>query len=426
MNMKRYLIRSTIGLGMSAVLLGGSVLLPASSSIPMAHAASASSGVDVTSKIEKLGQPFKGGPYARNVWDMQVYDGKIYLGSGNSSNSGPSPNAGPVPIIYFDPSGKKFVTEKVVSTDSKTGKKVTREVTADEQVDTFKILKGKLYIPGNDSVVPGWKYGNFYELGSDSWTEYQNIPDALHVYDMAYYQGKMFAAVGTEDSPVVMMSGDDGKTWQQFARIDGYGSRAYKFFQFKGKLYAAAIIMPDNKIWGDETHVLAIDKNLNATQEKVNGKNILPGMSFAQEAGKTPYSRISKTVVVDNKLVYIAGELYNDSQTMPEALIAASDVNNGKRVELPDPKAVPTDMITRGKVLYVLAYSKQADGSYINHVYKTRNLNKWYPVLQFKQDTYAKSLEELNGDFYFGLGTDTEPLAASSGQILRVKASSLK
>lgn len=425
MKMKRYLLQSTIGIGVSAALLSGSVVLPAWSHAPLASAAAAS-GVDVTSSIEKLGQPFKGGPYARNVWDMQVYDGKIYLGSGNSSNSGPSPNAGPVPIVYYDPASSKFVTEKVVSTDSKTGKPVTREVTADEQIDTFKILKGKLYIPGNDSVVPGWKNGNFYELGNGSWTEYQNIPDALHVYDMAYYGGKMFAAVGTEDSPVVMMSGDDGKTWEQFARIDGYGSRAYKFFQFKGKLYAAAIIMPDNKIWGDETHVLAIDKNLKATQEKVNGKHILPGMTFVQEAGKTPYSRISKTVVVNNKLVYIAGELYNDSQTMPEALIAASNINDGKRVELPDAKAIPTDMITRGKVLYVLTYTKQSDGSYMNRVYKTRNVNQWYPVLQFKQSTYAKSLEELNGDFYFGLGTDTEPLAASSGQILRVKAAMLK
>ncbi|WP_322904729.1 hypothetical protein [Paenibacillus campi] len=426
MNRRRYLLRSTTILGISAALLSSSVVLPASNHAPIAHAAATSSGVDVTSTIEQLGQPFKGGPYARNVWDMQVYDGKIYLGSGNSSNSGPSPNAGPVPIIYFDPATSQFVTEQVVSMDSKTGKKVTRDVTADEQIDTFKIIKGKLYIPGNDSVVPGWKYGNFYERGNGNWTEYQNIPNALHVYDLAYYGGKLFAAIGTEDSPVVMMSGDDGKTWEPFARIDSYGSRAYKFFQFKGKLYAAAIIMPDNQIWGDETHVLAIDSNLKATQQKVNGKHILPGMSFVQQAGKTPYSRISKTVVVNNQLVYIAGELYNDSQTMPEALIAASNVNEGKRVQLPDAQAIPTDLLVRDNVLYVLAYSKQADGSYMNRVYKTRNLKQWYPVLQFKRDTYAKSLELLNGDFYFGLGTDTKPLAASAGQILRVKAAMLK
>ncbi|WP_411343348.1 hypothetical protein ACE3MZ_17140 [Paenibacillus sp. WLX1005] len=425
MNMQKNWMKPVLTISLSATLLAGSASLSGYTDTPTAAAATTAKS-DVTSKLENLGQPFKSEPYARNVWDMQVFDGKIYLGSGNSSNSGPSPNAGPIPVIYYDPSSNKFVTQKVISTDAKTGKETTREVTDDEQIDTFKIMKGKLYIPGNDSIVPGWKYGNFYELNGESWTEYQNIPDALHVYDLAYYQGEMFAAVGTEQTPVVMVSSDNGKTWDKLAAIDGYGSRAYKFFQFKGKLYAAAIIMPDNQIWGDETHVLSIDKNLKVTQQKINGKNILPGMKFVQEPGKTPYNRISKTVVVNNQLVYIAGELYNDAQTMPEALIAAKDIDDARRITLPDTKALPTDMIVRNNVLYVLTYTKQSDGSYINRVYKTRNLKNWSQLLQFEKGTYAKSLEELNGDFYFGLGTDTEPLAASAGQILRVKAADIR
>ncbi|MFD1907584.1 hypothetical protein ACFTAO_16605 [Paenibacillus rhizoplanae] len=32
----------------------------------------------------------------------------------------------------------------------------------DEQIDTFKVLNGELYIPGHDSRVPGWAYGNFF------------------------------------------------------------------------------------------------------------------------------------------------------------------------------------------------------------------------------------------------------------------------
>lgn len=55
--------------------------------------------VDVSSSITVLGSPFKKAAYARNVWDMQLFGGKIYLGHGNSSNNAPSPNAGPVQSI---------------------------------------------------------------------------------------------------------------------------------------------------------------------------------------------------------------------------------------------------------------------------------------------------------------------------------------
>lgn len=413
---------------LTPALLAGCIMFTGSAAFP-ANGYSAQTAkmtnVDVTSKLEVLGQPFTNEPYARNVWDMQVFDGKIYLGHGNSSNDGPSPNAGPVPIIYYDPQTGKFVTQKVIATNAKTGKQETRNVTDDEQIDTFKIFRNKLYIPGNDSVIPGWQYGNYYELSGDHWNEYQNLPGGIHVYDMAYYQGKLFAAIGTEDTPMVLMSGDNGKTWKEFAKIDGLGSRTYKFFQFKGMLYASAIIIPDNKTWDDETHLLAIDKDLNIHQQKVTGKSLLPGMTFVAKPGSSPYKKISKTIVLNNQLVYIAGELYNDSQIMPESLIAAKSIDNARAVQLPDRSARPTDMIMRGKVLYVLTYTKQADGSYINRVYQTRNLNKWQEVLTFKQDTYAKSLEEYKGDFYFGLGTDTEPLSESAGKILRIQAADL-
>ena len=40
--------------------------------------------------------------YAKNIWDMQLYNNKIYLGAGNSSNFGAAKNAGRVPVICYD------------------------------------------------------------------------------------------------------------------------------------------------------------------------------------------------------------------------------------------------------------------------------------------------------------------------------------
>lgn len=131
---------------------------------------------DVSSSITVLGSPFKKAAYARNVWDMQLFGGKIYLGHGNSSNNAPVPNAGPVPIYYWDLAQNKFSVQDVTYTNPATGKVTTNVYVMDEQIDTFKVLNGELYIPGHDSRVPGWAYGNFYRLNGDHWDQYMNIP----------------------------------------------------------------------------------------------------------------------------------------------------------------------------------------------------------------------------------------------------------
>ena len=66
---------------------------------------------DVTSQLEFLGNPGASyypadvrWRYARNPWDLQVFDGKVYIGSVNSSNVGPAANAGSAvgPIPNYD------------------------------------------------------------------------------------------------------------------------------------------------------------------------------------------------------------------------------------------------------------------------------------------------------------------------------------
>jgi hypothetical protein len=59
---------------------------------------------DVTAYVENLGNPFTAKPtYARNVWDMQVFNGRLYFGHGNASNLNPSPNAGPINVPCEQP-----------------------------------------------------------------------------------------------------------------------------------------------------------------------------------------------------------------------------------------------------------------------------------------------------------------------------------
>ena len=54
----------------------------------------------------------------------------------------------------------------------------------------------------------------------------------------------------------------------------------------------------------------------------------------------------------------------------------------------------------------MLTYTRKQANVYVSRVYQTNDLTTWNEILRFTQDTYAKSFEELDGDFYFGLGTD--------------------
>lgn len=139
-----------------AAFLISSLLFAAPAETPSKSGAPAE-GKNLTSMMEDLGIPteerFKGGfLYARNPWAMIDYKGRIYVGSGNSSNLGPGTNAGPVPILSLDPETKVFTKEWDVP---------------DEQIDLFRVLSdGLLYIPGHDPKE-GWELGNFYRKKVD-------------------------------------------------------------------------------------------------------------------------------------------------------------------------------------------------------------------------------------------------------------------
>ena len=59
---------------------------------------------DVTSSIQKIGNPFLDkSVYGRNVWDMQLFNGRIYMGHGDTNS-----NVGPIPIWSYQPLSKGF------------------------------------------------------------------------------------------------------------------------------------------------------------------------------------------------------------------------------------------------------------------------------------------------------------------------------
>lgn len=356
---------------------------------------------DITSQLKLLGNPLKtkyndNTPrvYARNVWDMHAYNGKIYFGGGNSSNAAPAANAGKAELWSFDVTSQNFIKEFTVD---------------DEQIHLIREFDNQLYIPGHDASE-SWDFGNFYRLENSIWKKYRTIPNAIHVYDIYKWGNRLFASIGPQKtSRSIMVSDDGGNTWYNsyctYTTVNGdikevaFQSRIYNIFPLSNKLYALPMVYSGS---GNAFTWLT-------------GNNPL----YAGEKGAT---RIERSVVFDNQTAYILGKTYNDHQYLPVALCRAKDSQNVSRIALAE-GVLPRDILLKEGYLVVLVSKLNPDNTYSNMVLLTSDISsefvEWKELFRFTAGTFARSFEYLNGVFYFGLGCETEePLSPETGNIL--------
>lgn len=105
---------------------------------------------DVSERLEKLGHPLAkrypdGSEFqdARNISDLKAFDGKLYVGHGDWGL-----NSGPTDLWYYDLHKQEFVKQGQIE---------------DEAADQFRVINGRLYVPGTDPQED-WSLGNFYRL----------------------------------------------------------------------------------------------------------------------------------------------------------------------------------------------------------------------------------------------------------------------
>lgn len=381
---------------------------------------------DLTDRVEVLGNPYqskyKDGEevYARNIWDMQSYQGAIYLGAGNSSNKGPAQNVGPVPIIKFDPVTQKFIEEGVVD---------------DEQIDVYYVFDGELYTPGHDPRE-SWELGNFYRRDSNgTWVKHRNIPGAIHTYSLAWHKGKLFGSLGIREGAAVSISEDQGKTWKV---IPVGRSRAYGFLNVADSLYAVKRF-PSLIQWEDEMTVDEQDQynpvfEFKAPNSFIARKDLTPEIFFPKTRLKDNKTvKIVRPLTAGEKAVYIGAYTHNDHQFLPFGVYVATSLAAGHvqvdKISIPD-EYRPWDLLLKDNYLYVLIEGRNGDKTTIRVIRSPVNkLADWSEVLHFSAPTFARSFEILDNDFYFGLGSEIESskrwwqeeLRVETGQILRIK-----
>jgi hypothetical protein len=295
---------------------------------------------NVTDKVQLLGNPFNKQTYARNVWDMQFFNGAIYLGHGNSSDYQSATNAGPIDIIKYDIVSNSFINEYTVN---------------ENQIDVFNIINGRLVVPGHETRDTTG-YGSFYTLDGQ-WTKSSTIPLALNVYDMTEYNGKLYAVNRSKGPGPVLYSEDGGRTWETVTTTDGTtfvasGKAAYSLFKFKGDLYAASTMT--NARASSSNNILKISVSA-VTAIKFNGTEMFPGLPSYMTL------KLKRVNIISDNMLFISGKSMNQHQYEPTALYISNVIGKSRKITFEESKALPNDILIRGTSVYVLASIKISD-----------------------------------------------------------------
>ena len=407
---------TTLGVGLT---VGISLLVTKTLLWPMDSTAQTCTKVpqkDVTARLDLLGMPFKTGkyaksqPYARNVWVMYPFQNKVYLGHGDSNS-----NRGPIPLWFFNLKSRRFKFQFVAP---------------EEQIRDFQAIGSTLYTPGIDARG-NWKFGNFYRLKKKGWQKVRTLPGGVHVWSIQGFQRQLWSVIRRQDSHgYLLRSGDGGRSWQdvQVLRAD-----PAQLVRFETSLY----VFGGGRPW-------QVDATLKPIQRQdLDLPTLFPNHSQA--------TLVTKAVAYQSQLAYLSNvprfasstsqntKVLNseDPHLQPPGLFAAQSLkpNNTKvqRIQL-EANEVPWDLLASKQGLYVLTSERQnvsGKQRFVNRVRKAMDQNHWCEILTFESETFARSFTQLQGHWYFGLGTDygekygrksyTQRAHPQSGTILRTQ-----
>ena len=266
---------------------------------------------------------------ARCVWDMTVYDGKLYVGCGDYNN-----NTGGVPVMScaLDDLGN-WQREAIL---------------LEEQIGCFCLIDGKLTIPGWDPKDTP-EYCNYYQLEDGKWQTHSGLPDGWHNFDLVRFDGKLFAGIGADAGQTPIVVSENGTDFERVPMLKngepvdtsaGELIRTYNFWVLNDTLYA-------------DFHHQNISENINVVEVYRYedgkfvwcvglGKKLNMAAMGCQNLGK-PWA----DAVVDDTLFLTTGWLYK-----------TTDMVEYTQVSLPN-YAVTYDIYTHNGVMYLLTASRE-------------------------------------------------------------------
>ena len=366
-----------------------------------------------------------------NVWDLQSFEQKIYLGAGSVAQ-----NVGPISVWAYDPAKKTFIDEYTVP---------------DEAIEHFQVIDDSLYIPAadprsNDNI----KY--YHKPAGGEWEKIASPAVKLaHVRDIHQLedQGLLIVGNGRSTQPknrqppgAALVNRSDATVVEVevtgFPQADGVtfidSTWFLSVFSFEDRIYALNSLLRDT---GGYTGYLA---KYNPQTQKldldwtIGAEEFIPLDNLDKKAGK--YGRetiyhLWQTEEYGGDLVYTV-KTFSNANSNGKNYIKQNYLNSlGLFVKqsMGQPpqeirfnrQAVGEDILAIDGELYALANQKHRQEDFTVSVYKTTTpaaIESWNEVLSFKSTNRARSFAYLDNTFYFGLGQDRGEAIASSGDIL--------
>jgi len=312
--------------------------------------------------------------HSRNVWDMALKDGMLYIGSGDySANTGPA---------------------YVFGCSLETGEWSRTGVLSDEAVIRFVEIGDELLIPGTDPTSD-WTIGYYYTLQEGKWKS-SRVPYAVHMYDIVDFDGKRFVGIGTSgDYYSPAKASADGKKYEDVPFVDKEGnpvlgkfkyeySRVYDMFVFDGELYCFCIAFPKDgsnyygffryedgafRLWSQPSFLALRGSRQNRfyAKEKMNGALYIA------------FDRLYKTTDMEEVEVV----KLPDNGTVQDLYLEAEGADAG---------------------LYVLGSLNIGGGKYTTTIWRYTDESGFESVYSFEYTTSAMSFVKDGEDFYVGMG----------------------
>ena len=344
---------------------------------------------------EHLGIPLEGyytqGIRARTAWDVEIYDGKLFVGAGDYDA-----NSGPVPIYYYD---------------LQTGAWIHSGTVADEQVERFLILQDILMVPGCDPRQD-WTYGNIYRYEEGIWNTYRNIPGGIHQFDICEYDDMLFVGLGVANGQYpIAVSYDGGQTFNQVPMYDNglpldtdsptgasLQIRVYDFFILNGQLYAIYFRNDGTKI------------TFHIYQYQDGAFHYYSDMTQSLTFRRTNYKLCTAKAELNGTMYIATGNLYmtQDMKTLNPIFLGDHSIVNDLRVI--------------DNTLYVCVISQTKDGQYRTTMFHMSDSgNQFQELFYFTFAAPAQSFTYSDGAFYFGMGDGKlSECNEANGSILKV------
>ena len=377
--------------------------------------------------IVRLGNPFLSDgktDRALNIWDLQAFGGKIYLGGGSTVT-----NPGPINIWAYAPSSQKFVKEYTVD---------------EEAIEHYRVFDDRLYIPAADPTQGD--RNKFYCRGVNSqWQKYASpVVKLAHVRDLIKTDNNDVLMVGNNRQPynpnsvatAIAIETKDGLSFKaggiENVWIDGQILADFNWFfsvfRYQNRIYATNASLRDaanfpGAIAQYSPQANQFKLNGNLQQEFIPEKLFVRGGKYGLQVIYRPWNPVE----YQGYLIYPVRSYSRHPSSYHQAYMNSIGFfyksvmgESPQEVKLPR-KALGEDVLVVDNDLYVLANKKRRDDKFIVYVYKTDRLDRkieWQQVVKFKSNNKARSFEYLGGTFYFGLGQDYGEKIANSGDIL--------